>query len=265
MNCDTKCCSLVRGTIRMQEVDSCACDNSGKPLPVGAMIEVGSVSEFTATPSITTFQQTDFSSPTGGTLCRFDQIDSYDLSITMQCGTTDNILLALSGSKVENAAAPILDESHILPSGLTTFVGEIIYLEMPIDEAVALNVEVSGGATLVLGTDYELFGDKGIKILSDANINPGDELLIDYTSTDSVVLQGLTQASKNYTVIIDGEDSQSGQKVFVRFFNVRLSPGDFSFIDTDNFKNISLTASVLKNDCDTSSDNEKAYFDYRLA
>ena len=266
MDCNEKCCSLVRATIRMQEIDRCACDNSGRPLPLGSMIEVGSVSEFTATPSITTFTQTDFTSPTGGTLCRFDQIDSYDLAITMQCGSVENIILALSGRKVEDAAAPIVDESHILPAGVTTYVGQVIFFDKPIDLNVAINVDNNTTATpLVAGTDYELFGDKGIRLLSDASLNAGDELFVDYTTQATTTIQGLSEASKNYSIIIDGEDAMTGQKVFVRFYNVRVSPSSFSFIDTDTFKNIALTGSVLRNDCDTSATNERSYFDYRLA
>ena len=265
MNCNTQCCSLVRGVIKIQEIDTCACDNDGKPMPVGPMIEVGSVSEFTATPAITTFQQTDYTTGAGGTLCRFDQIDSYDLAITMQCGTIGNVLIALSGNQVDSAAAAIIDESQSIPSGLTTFIGEVIYFNFPIDVAAGAPSIELGGVTLVEGVDYELFGDKGIKILSDTNITAGAELLIDYTTIPSTNIQGLTQASKSYSIIIDGEDAQSGQKVFVRFFNVRLSPGDFTFIDTDNLKNISVAGSVLRNTCDTSAANEKSYFDYRVS
>lgn len=213
----------------------------------GALFPVGNVSALSFAVSENKITQPDYTSPGGGTANAVSRIDEVTGSMTLLDLSPKNLSLAYRGTDREVAGGvAVSDERH------TAYPGALVAFDDTPDTAEAITVTLDPAGTptpLVLNTDYEVTR-AGVVILESSaaitNAVSGHEIGVAYTKADSVVMEALVDAGKEYKLVFDGlNEAQSGKAVTVTAHRITFSPTQGTSLIGDEFAELPLEFTVL--------------------
>lgn len=160
--------------------------------------------------------------------------EMYDLS-------AENLALATNGSVSAIVVTPIVDE--VLTA---TALGEIVPTAKMIDTSVApVLTDSTGTTTYTVDTDYTVSA-AGITPLVGGTILAAASLKVDYTPKAGSVIEMLTAAAKEYTLMVDGlNEADSGSPVRITMH--RAKPAATSGLDYigDDFATLPVDFELL--------------------
>ena len=246
---ETHCCVFTRGEFYIRDAAPCGSLPALVCEGQGPFKKIGNVSSAIVDISGTVLGKENEFNPADPE-SRIE-IQGVNLSITMNCASSKNLLQALYGATEESDSG-----SHILDFCFTSLSSDDFFpfeFKGVDQETVVVYLRNSGGvvSTLVLGTDY-LVNSSGVQIISDS-IDPLDSTTIrlaysyDTASFNGIEFQSLFPKYKeiyfkgtNY-----GDDELS--MFDAKFYRVLFAPlNTFDLITRDEFFTISLVGSVEK-------------------
>lgn len=202
--------------------------------------ELGNVSSaiFNVTPQQETLP--DYTQPGGGTYAEIRRIEAVELALTMHDLSPRNAAIALLGTDSSVTGAAVTDEAH------TGYKGALLKLAHPGPYTGVVVTGAGGTPTYVADTDYEV-RPGGIYIIPDGAITDALALLVDYTFVTYDKVEAITAASKEYEFLFDGlNEARSGKRVRLEAYRVRLSPTQALDLVSQQFLELQVTGTVLK-------------------
>lgn len=184
-------------------------------------------------------------------------IDSAIMITGAQVGMTspdyhpDTIARVLWGKNAAQTSAPVTDESHA-----NVKQGSVVKLDF-VPSAVTAVKDGTGATTYVLGTDYNVTGS-GIEIITGGAITDASTIKATYTKAAADVVHALTSVGAEFSLLFEGVNVQSNQKVIIEFFRVRFSAAkslQFQSAET-KFGKYDISAFVLADESRPSGDSQ---------
>lgn len=222
----------------------------------GAFRHVGNVGKADLGHKLDVKEQPDYTRSGGGTLIRYERIQSIDLAMTWLTFTPANWALALAGLLVTVEEADILDEV------VKGYKGGTVRLAHP-PASVAAVTNSAGTTTYAPGIDYELSG-AGLAFPSESTIVEAADLKVDYHHDEYSRIEGGMKTSTLLEIFIEGlNEVDSDKAVLIDLWKVSMpSAAVISLIGTDLGK-FDFAASLLKDT--TKGTGVSAYYRARLS
>lgn len=227
------CCGLYRGTFYAKDLSN----------PNAPLVSLGNA-EATIAQSMTEIEQDNFES-LGGKACSVSYVDSMSLDLVLHCVKPENLALAFMGTVGQKSEESITDEAHVVNAN-----DELIPFENIPSKNYPIVVKNDENETLVEGTDYVLTS-AGVKIISVANINLGEEILVSYIHGRNWEINAQTVAQKTFYIVLDGVNvGGDGQKpVVLKAWKVKFAPTEsFALISGTEFASLNVTGEILRDD-----------------
>ncbi len=214
----------------------------------GALVSVGNCSRLELSIDEEKKELLDFTSAGGGKANVVSRITGVTVGMTLHDISPENLAKALRGTSSAVTAAAVTNEAHTAYKG-----GLVVFDNLP-DPAQPVTVTGAGGTpTYTEGTDY-VRTRTGIEVLAGGGIADGSTIEVDYTKAASDVVEALTQAGAEFTLVFDGlNEAQGGKAVSVRLHRVKFSPAQGLGFIADEFAGLELTGEVLKDESITGS------------
>jgi len=221
-------------------------------------LPVGNVTELNVAIEDETKELLDYQSAGGGTLDKISRIKGVTASAKTSNLDAANLALALRGTAVAAAGAPVVDELHA-----DIQLGTLVLTNRLIDTAVAVVVKV--GAATIPATDYEV-RRSGVWIKEDAGtLLAMDDILVSYTAVADTLLQGLVASGDEYELVFDGlNEARSGKATLVTAHRCTISPTKSLSLIGDEFAELELEFTLLADESITGLGLSK-YMTVRMA
>ncbi|MCF2909991.1 hypothetical protein L1285_16850 [Pseudoalteromonas sp. DL2-H2.2] len=183
----------------------------------------------------------DYENPGGGVLDTLSRVNQISASITSTSFSARNIAIALRGLVNTSAAVAVAAEEHTVKLDAFTPFNKIP------DKSKTITVtDNAGTTTYVEGTDYKV-RNSGLIALSGGTIADNSVIKVTYESMTSHNIEGITQQGKEYRIVFDGlNEADSNKPVRITLHRVRFSPADALSFISDDFSNVPLNLTVLK-------------------
>lgn len=215
----------------------------------GALLPVGNCSTLQFAVAENRITQPDYTNPGGGSAAVVSRIDEVTGSMTLLDLSPKNLSLAYRGTDREvTGGNNVTGEAH------TAFPGALLpFTDTPdiSDTAqITVTLDPEGTATaLVENTDYEVTRAGVVFLEGSSNITDaaeGHDVEVDYPKAESVVMEALVDAGKEYTLVWDGlNEADSGKAVTVTAHRITFSPTQGSSFIGDEFAELPVEFSVL--------------------
>lgn len=222
----------------------------------GPLQELGNASAITfgVTEDVKTLL--DRTQPGGGTRNEVRRISSVDFSATLSDYSPNNLAIGFLGDIGSLAAGTKVDEV------ITVYKGGLNILSQFSDTVTAVKsadsattydpVDASGAGDYILK-------DGGLIIPEGSAIDDADSLKVSFGFGAKAILQALTQAAGIYEFYFPGfNEAQQGKRFVIRAYRVRIGATDQLGLITDDFGNLTIKGTVLKDD--TQPDGLSQYF-----
>lgn len=213
----------------------------------GAILPVGNCSALSFAVSENRISQPDYTSPGGGSANSVSRIDEVTGSLTLLDISPKNLSLAYRGTDRE-----VVGGTNVTGEAHTAFPGGLIAFDDTPDISVTGDIVVTldpagTPSTLVENTDYEVTR-AGVVFIEGGAVaaTEGEAVEVDYPLADSVVMEALVEAGKEYTLIFDGlNEAQSGKAVTITAHRITFSPTQGTSFIGDEFAELPLEFTVL--------------------
>lgn len=229
----------------------------------GALLPVGNCSSLQFSVSENKLTQPDYTNPGGGSAASVSRIEEVTGSLTLLDISPKNLSLAYRGTDKEvTGGTSVTDERH------TAYPGGLVVLDDTPDisdtSTITVNLDPDGTpVVLTENTDYEVTRAgivflEGSTNVTDASI--GHDIGVDYDKADSVVMEALVNAGKEYRLVFDGlNEAQSGKAVTVQAHRVAFSPTQGTSFIGDEFAELPLEFTVLSDQSIAGADISKFF------
>lgn len=230
---------------------------SGVP---GAGFDLGEVPAFDINQSAPVLEMKTSRSSDRGVAFRQAQSKAANLSMTLNTITDYTLGLLTSGQWTETAATAAVT-GWVAPAALV--VGNVIRLPARNASAVAVKDSTSGTPkTLTAGTNYELDPIAGTIVIKD--ITAGGAFVqpfkVDYTPGAVSTLGSFKAPDSDYLVLLNGTNAYDGSRVVLEVFKFRFAAdGDSKWI-SEEFGQITLKGSILRDDARSSASAGGQYY-----
>ena len=204
-------------------------------------IEIGNAAaiDFGVTEDVKTLL--DRTAPGGGTRNEVRRISSVDFSASLSDYSPSNLCIGLFGEQAAIEAGTATDEVVI------AYQGGLIPLKK-LASSITTVKDSTATTTYTAGTDYTLT-DGGLYIPTDSTIDDADSLKVTYAFGAKVIVQALTQSAGIYEFYFPGfNEARESKRFTVRAFRVRLGATDKVSLVTDDFGQLTIKGTVLKDD-----------------
>ena len=202
--------------------------------------DLGNVSKVELKPQSEEKTVKNYRTAGGGDACAISRITSVDVDLALNCLSAANIARALLGSSADVA----LDASEIVTvENVDTVGGGFI----PAAPGFTVASVTNGAGTPVawdLGTDYTV-GTNGIYIVPDGDAD-GGKVVLTYAKPATSVIQLLTAAAAEYSIIIDGlNEMESGDPVLIELYRMKFAPASSFQLIGDDPAALEITGKLL--------------------
>ena len=254
---DKKCCFKPYGTLYMAELPAdCPVPNN---LSQYGLMDVGNVTEVTRNLSFNELTIPNLQTPAFGNACEFKTLDAETINIVFSCVKTENLRIALGGTKTPHTGAVQTDEEHTIPANPGCFFVPTNFL---IDTSETVTVTgASGTPTFVAGTDY-FVKSSGIVLTENTTID--DEVIeITYTSQDQTKIDPSDLKGKEYILHFDGNNAVDGSALAFTFYRVKFDPAETLPLLSEEFLTLAVEGEALISQCffDTAGNGLRSTFD----
>ena len=183
------CRCLYRGT---GSVRGLALDSDGVPI-TGKWFEMSQSSTFATTPATEEVDYPDYDGISGGSCDTEERITNIALAMTMHSYCTQTLAANLGAEIVDRAGAAITDEPH------KAFKGSLIpFARLPDMSEDVVVTDDGGGA--IAATEYDRT-DRGIIFKSTAATADDTDILVDYTSATTKVIEAFKSTGNLYRIL----------------------------------------------------------------
>jgi len=211
-----------------------------------AMQELGNASAITfgVTEDVKTLL--DRTQPGGGTRNEVRRIQSVDFAATLSDYSPNNLALGFLGDISSLVAGNKIDEV------VTAYKGGLNLLSQFADTVTA--VKSADGATTydpvdASGAGDYLVTDGGLVIPAGSTIDDAASLKVSFAYGAKSIMQALTQAAGIYEFYFPGfNEAQQSKRFVVHAYRVRIGATDQLGLITDDFGNLTIKGTVLKDD-----------------
>ena len=187
----------------------------------------------------------DRTKPGGGTRNENRRISSVDFSCTLSDYSPNNLALGFFGTTSDIAAGTANREPvTVYPGGLNTLAR--------FADTITSVKSTDGATTYAAGSDYVLT-DGGIVIPSGSTIltvgNTSAIVEVTYAYGAKTIMQALMNAAGEYEFYFPGyNEARESKRMIIRAWRVRLGATDQIALVTDDFGNMTIKGTVLKDD-----------------
>lgn len=195
----------------------------------------------------------------GGTYAEVRYIQSIGAELDLAALEPKNVAIAVLGASSAVAGASATDEPGV------GYVGGLIKLAHPGPYTSVVVTGTGGTPTYVAGDDYEVRSG-GIFIPTGSSITDGTNLLIDYTYPAYDKVQAAIAGSKDYEVVCDLINVANSDKPRrVHLFKLRLGPAAQQELIGENFSQMTLAGTVVKDTSKSGAGVSQYYTDEIVA
>ena len=201
----------------------------------GAFRYVADIEDLQLKPAVTTEDREENYSGLDLLALRITKAKRLDFQLTLREWDVENLALAFYGASASIASGSVTGEA--LPANLVA--GDFVRLKYPQVSAVSL----TGGAALVLGTDYEIesAAHGTIKMLT-----PQANATADYTYQGGSNLTIFTGATPERWIRFEGLNlADSDNPVLVELFRGQIEPVNQADLVSGNMANLQLSGTAL--------------------
>ncbi len=206
------------------------------------LLPIGNASSLTLTLNEDKKEQKDYQEAGGAVTASVSRISSVTGSLTALDFNKGNLEKAVRGLVSAHTGAAQSNEPH------TANLGAFIKFDHLPDLTQSITVtNVGASVTYVVDVDYEI-KNGGVRILdAPATITDALAIEVNYTSTTSTKIEGLTVSGKQYELVFDGlNEADSGKSSLVTLHKTNFNPAQALDLIGDEFGELAMTFDVLK-------------------
>lgn len=254
---DKKCCFKPYGTLYMAELpDTCPTPNN---LSQYGLLEVGNVTEITRNLAFNELTIPNLQTSAFGNACEYKVLDAETINIVFSCVKTENLRIALGGTKTPHTGVLQTDEEHTVPADAGCF---FIPTDFLIDTSETVTVTGPAGTpTFVAGTDY-FVKSSGILLTENTTIN-NQVIEITYTSQDQTEIDPSSLVGREYILHFDGNNAVNGDALAFTYYRVKFDPAETLPLLSEEFLTLTVEGEALVSQCffNTAGEGLRSTFD----